>query len=144
MNKSTIETFVGYLNSASINKYSIRYCDGAQIAQHGSDSCYVALTNDAAVIIETKNNYGNKAGAFNIKFVDYDDIFYIGASDLTVREILDVLDAAGITVDDQLKTLINTRGGRVSITPSDGNIQFDANGNEIIAKENLLMPRITK
>ena len=144
MDKSTITTFINYLTNAGINKYTIRYCDGSQVATHGSDSCYISLQDDAAVIIETKNNYGNKSGAFNIKFIDYDDIFYVGASDLTVAEIIEVLNSASITMDEQLEELITTRGGRVSITPSDGNVKFDVNGNEIIAKENLQMPRVTK
>jgi len=142
MNKSTIETFVGYLNSAEVKKYSIRYCDGSQIATHGNDSCYIALQSDAAVVIESKNNYGNKSGAFNVKFIDYDDISYVGSADLTVKEIVAVLEAAGVTLDDELKALIY-RGGRVSITPSDGNVKFDANGDEIIEKDKLQMPRVT-
>ena len=141
MDKSTIETFVGYLNDADINTYSIRYCDGSQISTHGNDSGYISLQNDAAVVLESKNNYGNKSGSFNIKFIAYDDISYVGSSDLTVKQVQDVISAIGIAITDEIKAFIASRGGRVSITPSDGNVKYDENGNEIIP--NFQMPRIT-
>ncbi len=141
MDKSTIETFVGYLQSANVNRYSIRYCDGSQISTHGNESGMIFLKNDAAVVLETKNNYGNKSGAFNIKFVAYDDISYVGCSDLTIKELQNVFDAVGITMSEEVKKFIADKGGRISITPSDGNVKFDQDGNEIIP--NFQMPRVT-
>lgn len=140
MDKSTVEQFISNLEAADIKEYSIRYCDGNQIATHGNDSGFICLGSNTATIIETRNNYMKPNGAFNIKEVPFEDISYVFAEGLTVAQTIKYLQTAGIEITEELKLLLAKRGGKITIKPSDGNVKFDEKGNEVIEK--LDYPRV--
>lgn len=141
MDKAAIEKFIGYFKDAEIKSYDIRYSDANSTVSVG-ESAYVSLQdNDVITIVETNNNYAQK-GPFNIKFIPYDTIYVVAATGLSVKETMKILSSAGIELDEDLKKLIESKGARITIKPSDGNVKFDENGDEIV--EDLQYPRITK
>ena len=141
MDKAAIEKFIGYFKDAEIKSYDIRYSDANSTVSVG-ESAYVSLQDDDVItIVETNNNYAQK-GPFNIKFVPYDTIYVVAATGLSVKETMKILSSAGIELDEDLKKLIESKGARITIKPSNGNVIFDENGNEIA--EDLQYPRITK
>ena len=141
MDKAAIEKFIGYFKDAEIKSYDIRYSDANSTVSVG-ESAYVSLQDDDVItIVETNNNYAQK-GPFNIKFVPYDTIYVVAATGLSVKETMKILSSAGIELDEDLKKLIESKGARITIKPSNGNVIFDENGNEIA--EDLQYRRITK
>lgn len=141
MEKSVLETFVNAVKAAECETYDIRFEGGNRVATNNSEGSILSLADDAVIAIEVKNNYADKKGVFNVKCIPYDNIDDAGVTGMTVAQVIKFCEEYGVELTDEIKTLIAARGGRVSITPSDGNVKFKEDGTEEIKEYQF--PRIT-
>ena len=116
MDKAQVQNFVDELKSNGVENYYIRYEDCNRISYAKSESSRIYLGSDHVIVLDTTQNYGNDKARWNIRCIPYESIESVTASELSTQEAIAILNAEG-ALDDDMKELIKTRGGRVPIKP---------------------------
>lgn len=133
MEKSAVETFIGNLETAKVDNYSIRYEGGNRFSSSNSDSGRILLADDHVTIVEIDNYHAYHDGRFTVRSIPYDNIDNIYANGLTTKQIVDFLKAEG-TWNEDVEKLISGIGGRIVLQPGHGGygeVQ-DKDGNPIL------------
>jgi hypothetical protein len=134
MDKSSVVNFVNELKEKGIENFVIRYEGGNRFTDSKSDSSRIYLGDNYVVVLDTTNNFNNPNARFNVRLIPYDNIDNIIAYDLTTVQAIDVLKAEGCWNED-MQSLIRSRGGRVFIKPIIANTSNYAEEKEKVVDE---------
>lgn len=134
MTKAEVQKFADLLDNLNIEWY-IRYANANQMICNKSESSRAYILGDGVYGIETAGNYADVKGRFNVKYIPFANCEFMFSRALTVKELIDVMNAAGIEKDDDLDKFIKVNGSRVVLNPGVGNYaeHKDEDGNIILA-----------
>lgn len=114
MEKATFDKYLKTLESAGIKDYLIRFEGGNRTIHNLTDSSILIETNDGVLSLQTEDNYASKY-PFKAQLIPYEDINDISSNDLSVKDIINLIQASGGELTDEIKEFLAKRGNKVSI-----------------------------